>query len=183
MGLDAIVEEIKAKGKTEAEKVSTETSLEVSKIIADAQGGAARIRAAKEEAVKREIERMRQQELSSANLEVKKARLNARKEILDEVYEHSRDAINKLPADKNQNILKSIIEKNESGNGKIYSRKKDRQLVKKLTKLEFAGEIDCPGGVVIENDDGTEVLDFKYDTILKNVSEQTLKQVSDILFG
>lgn len=183
MGLDAIVEEIKAKGRAEADKISKETDLEISKIIADAQANAAKIKAAKEEAVKKEIDRLRQQELSSANLEVKKAILNARKEILDEVYENAKDEVRKLPPEKNQKILKSIIEKNDIKNGRIYSKKQEKQTVKKLTKLEFAGEIDCIGGVVIENADGTEVLDFKYDTILKNVSEQSLKQVSDILFG
>lgn len=183
MGLEAIVEEIKAKGKAEAFKINQETSLEVSKIIADARAGSAKIKAAKEEAVKKEIERIKQQELSSANLEVKKAKLNARKEILDAAYEEAREAILKLPAEKNQMILKSIIEKNQSGNSKIYSREKDKPTVTKLTKLEFAGEIDCIGGVVMENADGSVVLDFKYDMILKNVSEQTLKQVSEILFG
>jgi V/A-type H+-transporting ATPase subunit E len=183
MGLDAIFEEIKAKGRAEADRINGETSQEVSKIIADAQASAAKIKAAREETVKKEIDRMRQQELSSANLEVKKLRLNARKEILDEVYESAKDSISKLTSEKNQIILKLIIEKNESGNSKIFSRGKDKTTVKKMTKLEFAGEIDCIGGVVIENKDGTEVLDFRYDMILKNVNEQSLKQVSDILFG
>ena len=183
MGLDAIVEEIRAKGRIEADKIGEEASLEVSKITAEAEASAARLKAAKEEAVRKEIDRLRQQEVSSANLEVKKAMLNARKEILDEVYEAAKEAVKKLPAEKNQKLLKSIIEKNENNNARIYSRNKDKQAIKKLTKLEYAGEIDCIGGVVIENEDGTEVLDFKYDTILKNVSEQSLKQVSDILFG
>ncbi len=183
MGLDAIVGEIKAKGRAEADKISQETSSEVSKIIAEAQAAAAKLKAAKEEATRKEINRLRQQELSSANLEVKKAILNARKGILDEVYEHAKESIEKLPAEKNQKLLKSIIERNQNNNAKIYSRGKDKPVVKKLTKLEHAGEIDCIGGVVIENADGSEVLDFKYDTILKNVSEQSLKQVSDILFG
>lgn len=183
MGLDAIVGEIKAKGRAEADKISEETEQEVSKIIADAEASAARLKAAKEDAVRKDIERLRQQELSSANLEVKKAKLNARKEILDEVYEHSKESVKKLPAEKNLKLLKSIIEKNENNNAKIYSRDKDRATVKKLTKLEYAGDIECIGGIVIENEDGTEVLDFRYDTILKNVSEQSLKQVSDVLFG
>ncbi len=183
MGLDAIVEEIKAKGRAEAGKISEETSLEVSKITREAQAAASKLKAAKEEAVRKEIERLRQQELSSANLEVKKAKLNARKEILDEVYEQAKESVKKLPAEKNQKLLKSIIEKNEHNNAKIYSRDKDKVTVKKLIKLEYAGEIECIGGVVIENADGTEVLDFRYDTILKNVSEQSLKQVSDVLFG
>lgn len=183
MGLDAIIEEIKAKGRAEADKIGGETSQEVSKIIADAQASAAKIKAAREEAVKKEIDRLKQQEQSSANLEVKKLILNARKEVLDEVYESAKDSISRLPAEKNQLILKSIIEKNESGNSKIFSKDKDKTTVKKITKLDFAGEIDCLGGVVIENKDGTEVLDFRYDMILKNVNEHSLKQVSNILFG
>lgn len=183
MGLNAIVEEIRAKGRAEADKISGDTSLEASKIIADAEVAAAKLKAAKEEAVRKEIDRLRQQEMSSANLEVKKLVLNARKEILDEVHENAKESLQKLPAEKHQKLLKSIIEGNENSNAKIYSRGKDKAVVKKLTKLEYAGDIDCIGGVVIENADGTEVLDFKYDTILKNVSEQSLKQVSDILFG
>ena len=170
MGLDAIVEEIRAKGRIEADKIGEEASLEVSKINAEAQASAARLKAAKEEAVRKEIDRLRQQEVSSANLEVKKAMLNARKEILDEVYEAAKEAVKKLPAEKNQKLLKSIIEKNENNNARIYSRNKDKQTIKKLTKLEYAGEIDCIGGVVIENDDGTEVLDFKSHQLLSECS-------------
>ncbi len=183
MGLDAIIEEIKAKGRAEADKINGETSREVSKIVADAMASAAKIKAAREEAVRKEIDRIKQQEQSSANLEVKKLILNARKEVLDEAYEAAKDSISRLPAEKNHLILKSIIEKNETGNSKIFSRSKDKSIVQKMTKLDFAGEIDCSGGLVIENKDGTEVLDFRYDMILKNVNEQSLKHVSNILFG
>ncbi|VVB89562.1 V-type ATP synthase subunit E [uncultured archaeon] len=183
MGLDAIVQEIKAKGKAEAERISGEAYKEASQIIAEAQSQAEKTKAARQEAARKEIERLRQQELSSANLEVKRANLNARKEVLDEVAEKAKELLLKLPAEKNRKLLQSIIEKNQDGNSKIYSNSKDKALVKKLTKLEYAGEIDCTGGVVIENADGTEYLDFKYETILKNVSEQSLKQVFDILFG
>jgi V/A-type H+-transporting ATPase subunit E len=183
MGLDVIVEEIKAKGKAEADRISSETYQEISNIISDAQSQALNIKTAKEGAVKKEIERLRQQELSSAHLEVKRAILNARKELLDEAYENARDAIHKLPNGKNQKILAAIIKKNENNSAKIYSVKKDEAIIKKLTKLTYAGEVNGIGGVIIENEDGTEYLDFRFDTILKNVSEQSLKQVSLILFG
>ncbi|MCZ7357228.1 MAG: V-type ATP synthase subunit E [Candidatus Methanoperedens sp.] len=183
MGLDAIVQEIKAKGKAEAERISGEAYKEASLIIAEAQSQAEKIKAAKEMEARREIERIRQQEISSANLEVKRSLLNARKEVLDEVAEKTKSSVLKLPAEKNQKLMQSIIRKYEADNSKIYSNGKDKVFVKKITKLEYAGEIDIMGGVVIENEDGTESLDFKYDTILKEVSEQSLKQVSDILFG
>ncbi len=183
MGLDSIVEEIKAKGKAEADRINKEAQQEVSKIITDAQSQAEKIKTARQEAIRKEVERLRQQELSSANLEVKRAVLNAQKELLDEAYENSKDAISKLQPEKNQKLLKLLIEKNENNNTKIYSGANDKPVVKKFTKLDYAGEIDCIGGVIIENEDGTEYLDFRYDTILKNINEQSLKQVSDILFG
>ncbi len=182
MGLDAIVEEIKSKGRAEADRISQETDKEVSRILADAESQAARIRATRQDAAKKEIERLRLQELSSANLEVKRAMLNARKELLDEVNEKAKDGISKLPADKNLQVLKSIIEKNQANNSRISSNKKDEPAVRKLTKLTYSGEINCIGGVIIENENGTEYLDFRYETILKKVSERSLKQVSEILF-
>lgn len=183
MGLDAIVEEVKAKGKAEAEKISGETYLEVSKIVAEAKSHAAKIKAEKHDAVRKEIETLRLQELAGAHLEVKRALLNSRKEVLDEVYQKSKEAIMGLPPEKNQKILKTILENAGGTSARIYSNSKDKQFVKKSTKLEHAGEIDCIGGIILENEDGTESLDFRYETILKNISEQSLKQVSDILFG
>ncbi len=182
MGLDAIVEEIKAKGRAEADRISQETDKEVSRILVDAQSQTARIKATRQDAAKKDIERLRLQEMSSANLEVKRAMLNARKELLDEVNEKAKEEISKLPADKNLKLLKSIIEKNEANNSRISSSKKDEPAVRKLTKLTYSGDINCIGGVIIENKDGTEYLDFRYETILKKVSERSLKQVSDILF-
>lgn len=183
MGLEEIVKEIKARGKAEAEKIRAETEKEVSSILEKAKAKAEKIKAEKQQATMKEIEKLRMQELSSAHLVVKRELLNARKQILEQVYEKAVEELKQLPPEKNQEILKTIIEKHQDNNSKIYSRSEDRQMVKKLTKLRFAGEIKCIGGVVIENEDGTEVLDFKYDTILKNVSEQSLKQVYDILFG
>ncbi len=183
MGLDAIVEEIKAKGRAEADRISRETDKEVSRILADAQSQAARIRSIRQDAAKKDIERLRLQELSSANLEVKRAMLNARKELLDEVNEKAKDGIINLPADKNQKLLRSIIEKNQTNNSRISSNKKDEPAVRKLTKLTYSGDINCIGGVIIENENGTEYMDLRYETMLKKVSERSLKQVSDILFG
>ncbi len=183
MGLDAIVEEVKARGKAEAERISGETYLEVSKIVAEAKSHAAKIKAEKQEAVKKEIETLRQQELAGGHLEVKRALLNSRKEVLDEVYEKSKESLIKLSPDKNQKILKTILENAGGTSARIYSNAKDKELVKKFTKLKYAGEIECIGGIILENESGTESLDFRYEMILKNVSEQSLKQVSDILFG
>ena len=64
-----------------------------------------------------------------------------------------------------------------------YSNEKDAKHVMKMTDLTYMGEINCIGGLVIENDDGTVRMDYTYDRILEDVSEQSLKHISDILFG
>jgi V/A-type H+-transporting ATPase subunit E len=183
MGLETIVEEIKARGKAEADRIEKETVEEVTRITTEANSQAARIKASQQEAAKKEIERIRMQEMSGAALEVKRSVLNTRKELLDEVNDKAKETLNKLPPDKNQKLLKAIIDKNQANNSRVYSGEKDKALVKSLTRLNHAGNIDCIGGVIIENETGTEYLDFRYEIILKNVSERSLKQVSDILFG
>jgi vacuolar-type H+-ATPase subunit E/Vma4 len=50
MGLEAIVEEIKARGKAEAERIERETVEEVTKITSGARSQAARIKAAHQDA-------------------------------------------------------------------------------------------------------------------------------------
>jgi V/A-type H+-transporting ATPase subunit E len=88
-----------------------------------------------------------------------------------------------MPASKAEKLLSVLIEKYKADGVRIYSNKNSEAIVKKLSSLSYAGNIDSIGGVVQENKDGTVRLDFTYDSILKNVYERSLKQISDILHG
>jgi len=88
-----------------------------------------------------------------------------------------------MPASKKEELLKNIINKYEASGARVYSSKDSEDIVKKLTSLSYAGNLDAIGGIVLENEDGTVRLDFTYDSILKNVYERSLKQISDILYG
>ena len=88
-----------------------------------------------------------------------------------------------MPASKKEELLKHILNKYEASGARVYSSKESEEAVKKLTSLSYAGNIDCIGGVILENEDGTIRLDFTYDSILKDVYERSLKQISDILYG
>jgi V/A-type H+-transporting ATPase subunit E len=116
-------------------------------------------------------------------LEVKRIRLNKRKELLDQVYNKMYESIKSMPASKAEKLLSALIEKNKADGVRIYSNKNSETIVKKLSSLSYAGNIDSIGGIVQENEDGTVRLDFTYDSILKNVYERSLKQISDILHG
>ncbi|WP_135612995.1 V-type ATP synthase subunit E [Methanococcoides sp. AM1] len=183
MGLETVIKDIMDAAQANVTMVSAEADAEVSQILDDAKQSAKKIMGDRLAKAEDDIKRLRQQETSSANLEVKRATLNARKEVLDKVYDNSVESIVTLPAEKQEDLLKAIVEQNEANGSKIYSNKDSEELVRKLSSLEYAGNVDCIGGVVIENNDGTIRLDYTYDIILKNVNEQSLKQTSDILFG
>ncbi len=51
-----------------------------------------------------------------------------------------------------------------------------------LTEIDYAGNIDCIGGIVLENADRTVRLDHTFDTIMDEVSEQSMKIISETLF-
>lgn len=183
MGLETVVKDIINAAQADVAQINSEADAEASKIMDEAKGTAKKIMGDKLAKAEDDIKKMRQQEISSANLEVKRTMLNARKEVLEKVYSQAVEAIATLSPSKNEEFLKTIIEKHQSGGDKIYSNNESKEIVEKLSSLTYAGDIDCLGGVIIENDDGTIRLDHTYDVILKSVNEQSLKQISDILFG
>ena len=183
MGLETVIKDIMDVANTEASKINAEADAEVSSILDGARQSAKKIIGDRLAKVEDDTKKLRQQEISSANLEVKRTMLNARKEVLDKVYSQSVEIINDLPSSKNEELLKSIIDTYQGSGAKIYSNKDSEKLVKKLSSLTYAGNIDCIGGVVIENEDSTIRLDYTYDVILDSVNDKSMKQISDILFG
>jgi V/A-type H+-transporting ATPase subunit E len=183
MGLETVVKDITDVANAEASKINAEADAEVSNILDEARQSAKKIMGDRLAKSEDDIKKLRQQEISSANLEVKRKMLNARKEVLDKVYSRTTDLIANLPSSKNEELLKAIIDKYQGSGAKIYSNKDSEKLVTKLSSLAYAGNIDCIGGVVIENEDGTIRLDYTYDIILESTNDKSMKQISDILFG
>ncbi|WP_406671182.1 V-type ATP synthase subunit E [Methanolobus sp. ZRKC4] len=183
MGLETVVKDIMDAAQAEVAQLDSEADAEVSQIIDEAKQSAKKIMGESLAKAEDDIKKIRQQEISSANLEVKRTLLNARKEVLEKVYTQAEESISTFSPEKNEELLKSLIESYESSGNRIYSDAGSEEIVKKLSSLEYAGNIECLGGVIIENEDGTVRLDYTYDVILKSVNEQLLRQTSDILFG
>ncbi|WMW22290.1 V-type ATP synthase subunit E [Methanolobus mangrovi] len=183
MGLEIVVKDIMDAAKADVSKLDSDADAEVSLILDEAKQNAKRIMGERLAKAEDDIKKVRQQEISSANLEVKRTLLNARKEVLEKVYVQAVETISAFSPEKNEELLKELITTNEANGARIYSNAESEELVRKLSSLEYAGNINCLGGVIIENEDGTIRLDYTYDVILKSVNERLLKQTSDILFG
>ncbi len=182
MGLENVVNDILEQAKSEVATIEAEAQDEADNIINEAKAKAKTIITEIQAKIEADIQRKIKQEKSSAQLEVKRTALNAKKDVLDSVYESAREAISSLSSEKNVELLKAILDNYGSDGTRVYSNGRDARLVQEMTDLTFMGEIDCIGGLVIENDDGSVRLDNTFDNILDDVSEQTLKPVSDILF-
>lgn len=185
MGLEKVVADILEKGKEDAAKIRAEGEAEASVILKQAKEEAAKIKAKKEAEVAKVVEKVRTRELASAKLEIKKIKLNSEKEALDHAFAQAKAQLQNIPKKKNEHLLKTLIEKGkkELGNGRIYCSPKDAEVVKLMSSLEFAGTINCIGGVVIESSDRLVKIDYTYETLLTTVWESNVKQVSNILYS
>ena len=183
MGLDIVIKDIQNGAQTEVSKIKAEADAKVSEILNEAKDAQKKMLGDSLAQAEDDLKNLHQQVISSANLDVKRIRLNKRKELLDQVYNKTVESIKSMPASKAEKLLSVLIEKHEAEGVKIYSNKNSEAIVKKLSSLSYAGNNDCIGGIVLENEDGTVRLDFTYDSILKNVYERSLKQMSDILNG
>jgi V/A-type H+-transporting ATPase subunit E len=180
MGLEVVVKAVLAKGEEEANHIKQEGIEEANVIKTDAEIMARNILAEKREHTAEQIEHKKSMEAASTNLEMKRGLLNVQKEILDETYEDAKRALLALPESERETILKSLLE-SQTEFQRVYSNKQDEPIVRRIAQLEYGGNINCVGGIMLENDDGTVTRDLTFESILESVRENSLKQVSEIL--
>ncbi len=189
MGLENVVSDILKSAKAEVSAIEADRDGEVSSIVEEAKRTGERITGEKVASAEEEATRIRKQEISGANLEVRRMMLNTRKEILDETQKQTAERLHELDT---ESLLRSLVRARSGDTTRIYSSRPDQPVVEglcdelleaKLTKLEYVSNIDCIGGIVLETEDGAVRLDYTFDTIMGEVGERSMKQISGILFG
>ncbi|HOV82995.1 MAG TPA: V-type ATP synthase subunit E [Methanothrix sp.] len=182
MALDAVVESILATSKDKVAQINSEADQEVARILNEARERAAEIKSRKEAEVRHTIEAIERREISSANLEVKRAELNVHKDLLETARAKMFEKIQNLPKKDNEAILKKLLEGYDLKEMKVYSNKRDEAFVSSLAP-NYGGNLDIIGGVVIESKDGSLRYDLTYETLARDIFNNRMKEVSGILFG
>jgi V/A-type H+/Na+-transporting ATPase subunit E len=192
MGLEAVVEEIREKGRSEAEKIRRESKDETGQILATANKRVSEIKLAAEAESEKQTAHIVSQEASAANLLVKREILNTQKALLDQAYEGTRAEIAKLPESFHREAIKKLLAeaRKEIPRGRIFCNTRDVPVTKAVIaeNPEFSGfvlgkPVDIDGGILIEGEAGELQIDYSYRTFLAKVWESGLKDASDILFG
>lgn len=183
MSLESAVQAILERGKAEASQILEDARAERDRMLADVRGEAMKYLADVELQAKTEAERKHVQALARAELEARKIVLVAQKEALDRVYEGALARLGRLP--ENADIVRALLKANESewrSDGKVFCNTRDEPLVRKITGMSFAGSIDCEGGVVIESADGSRRIDLRYESILRDVWDDSVKEVAQTIW-
>ena len=191
MSLDTVVEDIRDEANTQAREIIEAAEAEAEEIIEAAEAEAEEIIEAAEAEVEREIEREREQQLSSAKLEAKQERLEARRDALSTVKARVEEEIEALPEDQRETLTRELLdaasgEFEDADTVLVYGRPEDQDLVETLLEeydgYEWGGEYDCLGGVVVESREGRIRINNTFDSVLEDVWEDHLKAFSDTLF-
>ncbi|TAJ45788.1 V-type ATP synthase subunit E family protein [Methanofollis fontis] len=191
MGLEAVVGDIKEKGRKEVAAIQAETQAGVKRILEEAQEQAAEIKQKANEEAERDVQRIVNQEVSAANLAVRREMLNAEKDTLSRVHDDTLAAIAGLPAEIHAQALRTLLPEAAAAikGGVVYCNARDIPTVKEilaenkdLTEFSIGAPIDIDGGAVVESADGRMKIDQSYRTFLETVWESGLKDASDILF-
>ncbi|MDD1702629.1 MAG: V-type ATP synthase subunit E [Methanoregula sp.] len=191
MGLEAVLEEIREKGKKEAEAIRAGSRKETEQVLSVANKKAGEIKLESEGSVEKQSSRIVSQEISAANLLVKRQLLNTQKTLLDEVYETTRAEIARLPESFHREAIKNLLKeaKKEIPSGTIHCNARDVAAAKAvLTDKEFSGfvlgePVDIDGGLLIDGEGNDLQIDYSYRTFMNKVWESGLKDASDLLFG
>lgn len=185
MALDNVVSQILASAQQEADKLVKDAEGERSSILHQADESIAAKKKVSAKELEQAVLRLRQQELSSAELEAKRVVLNQKKEVLDDTFQQTLKELNALPADEKARLYNKIVSKGSAAipHPKVYCPKGEGRLLAGAIGVRTIQETDMEPGLVLESEDGSISLDYRFKTILEGVWEKELKNVSHTLFG
>lgn len=191
MSLDSVVEDIREQARAEAEAIREAAKEEAAEIIEEAEQEASQLIEQAKEGAERDSKQLREQQLSSANLEAKQLRLEARREVLDEVREKVEERLVALGSDEREALTKTLLEAalDEFGDDEaltVHGRESDEDLLAELVsdddRLSVGDPVDRLGGIVVEGTSTRLRVDNTFDAVLNEVWDDRLRSISDELF-
>ena len=191
MSLDNVVEDIQDEAHARADEIREEGERRAEEIVETAEADAEELLDARKEEVERQIEQEREQAVSSAKLEAKQDRLEARRDVLEDVKSQVETELRELSGDDRAELTRALLDEAATefegqASVAVYGREDDADLIEKLAAdydgFEYGGEHDCLGGVVVDATDSRVRVNNTFDSVLDDVWEDNLKDVSGILF-
>jgi len=184
MALDNVMKEITASADRQAGEIDSQAAAEVRSIQAEADALIADMKEKEDKKLKEAIERLKRQELSSAELESKKIVLSKKKEILAKAFETVLADLESAPREKKLEQYKEMVKsaKTVIDKPKAVISPKDDFTAKELGVKSVDKDPRIRAGMILQSEDGTAEVDMQYETLLQAIWNREIKALSDILF-
>ena len=181
MGLEAVKGEILSNAREQANYLIAEARKEANRIMKEAEKKIEEMKEKSDIETKKMLDTIKRQELASAELENKKILLEAKKQVIENVFAEARKKLETLDDKKRESYLKKLLEKakNDIEIGYIYCNKMDAKFLKGFN-VETANII---GGLMAENKERTIRVDYSFETLLQSIKENELQNINKLLFG
>ncbi|PSQ13909.1 V-type ATP synthase subunit E [Halobacteriales archaeon QS_7_69_60] len=191
MSLETVVEDIRDEARARAEEVRTDGESRAEEILEEAERDAEEVLEAAEREVERQVAQEREQKVSSAKLEAKQQRLEARREVLEDVRDEVEARVADIDGDEREELTRTLLEAataefDGDETVRVHGRADDEELLESVLE-DFEGfgvgePVDCLGGVVVESDASRVRVNNTFDSVLEEVWEENLREISARLF-
>jgi len=185
MALDKVVGDIMESARKDADQIIQAAENERDSVIREARLKGEGAQKQREKQLEEAIKRLRQQEVSSAELEAKRIVLNAKKEMLDVVFQDTLKHLSRLSDSDKSRLYSRILSEATKviPNPKVSCPRGDAKFLTVVVGLGSVQETDMEPGLILESSDGMVRLDYSFRTLLEGIWEKELKNVSNVLFG
>ena len=191
MSLETVVEDIRNEARARAEEVRTDSESRAEEILEEAERDAEEVLEEAEREVERQVAQEREQKVSSAKLEAKQQRLEARREVLENVRDDVEARVADIDGDEREELTRTLLEAataefDGDETVRVHGRADDEELLESVLEdfegFEVGEPVDCLGGVVVESDASRVRVNNTFDSVLEEVWEENLREISARLF-
>jgi len=181
MGLETVKEDILGSAKDKADAIINEARKEAVRMLEEARKKTEQMKEKSEIEAKKMMDTIKRQEIAAAELENKKTVMEAKKQVLQKLFDQVKEKIAGMDDRKRELYLKKLLDmtKNEFEIAAVYCNKKDAKFFKGFN----VQNIDVIGGFIAENREGTIRIDNTFETYLDSIKESEMQEISKTLFG
>jgi V/A-type H+/Na+-transporting ATPase subunit E len=179
MGFNQLQKDVLNNAQKEADKIIAKANDEAEKIKLELTKENKKLKNQGDAETKNMVELLQKREIAGAKIETNKKLLLAKKEMIDKVFEEVKTKITKnLSAIERKKIIDGFLTKakTEIDIGNVYCNEIDSKNVTGAVQKEMLG------GIIAESKDKTTLVDYSFETILEELKDKHIANVTNILF-
>ena len=181
MGIEEVKNQLIKEAEEKAQALLKEAELEVGKALSEVT---TQLKQHREELSSKNlklVESMKKKELAQAEFEGKKSLLDKKKEMIEQVLDVARNKLSSMSGGEKKKLNEKLLKEasSEIKVKTIYTAKGDSFKKKGIKSVEA----DIVGGVIAETEDGKVSVDLSFETLLDQIREEHLQEISEVLFG